>query len=72
MQQKIATSVVSDLVEINKIVAQARDFSAMKLSVKLIPPEQVEFAAWSDASFANAAQWKSPGGYTVCVPPMLA
>ena len=46
------------------MVAQARDFSAMKLFAKPIPPEQVEFAAWSDASFA--AQWKSQGGYMVC------
>lgn len=26
----------------------------------------MEFAAWSDASFANAAQWKSQGGYLIC------
>ena len=51
----------------DKIVAQARDFSATKLCVKHIPPPQcVEFAAWSDASFANAAQWKSQGGYLIC------
>lgn len=30
-----------------------------------IPPEELEFAVWSDASWANATEKKSQGGYVL-------
>ena len=34
--------------------------------MKSLDPRSIEFAAWSDASFANAESLKSQGGYMVC------
>ena len=49
MQQRVACSTVNDLIEVNKIVAMARDFSGWVMKVKPISPHHLEFAAWSDA-----------------------
>ena len=66
LQQKISKSVVQDLIEVNRLVAMARDHSGMEIVVKPLDPRTIEFASWSDASFANAEAWKSQGGYMIC------
>ena len=57
---------LNDMIEVNRLVALARDFSNTEIRVKYINPEHLEFAAWSDASFANAESMKSQGGYVIC------
>ena len=59
LQQKISCACVKDLVE---IVAAARDYASMSIAVKPIAPGDLEFVAWSDASWANA---KCQGGYFI-------
>ena len=54
------------MIEVNRLISMARDFSNTEICVKSIHPDKLEFSAWSDASFANASQMKSQGGYTVC------
>ena len=66
LQQKINSSTVEDMISVNKVIALARDFSGTVLRVKSIPTRDVEFSAWSDASFANAQQLKSQEGYLIC------
>jgi len=63
MQQRTTSSVVQDLIEVNRLVAMVRDFSGLEIRIKPVPMEDVEIAVWSDASFANAAEKKSQGGY---------
>ena len=64
LQQRIAQSTVNDMIEVNRLVALARDVSNAEIRVKSIPPEKLELA-WSDASFANE-KMKSQGGYRIC------
>lgn len=65
LQQRVNTSKVEDMINVNKMVALARDFSHTELHVKPIPVNEVEFSAWSDASFGNADKMKSQGGYLI-------
>ena len=41
-------------------------FFRIRSSGETNPANRVEFAAWSDASFANAQEKKSQGGYLIC------
>ena len=66
MQQRIVNSTVENLVNINKIVSMVTDFSGLENRIKPINVTEFEFITWSDASFANAAEKKSQGGYIVC------
>ena len=66
MQQRVTKSTVQDMIELNKVVAVARDFAAVEIKVLPIPMLDLELAAWSDASFANAEEKKSQGGYMIC------
>ena len=59
LQQRVSNACVSDLIAVNTLVAVARDFAATEVCVKSIPLDQVEFCAWSDASWANACDKKS-------------
>ena len=65
LQQKVTRAVVSDLVEVNKLIATARDFSAAEIRIQPIPLSDVEMCAWSDASWANATEKKSQGGFVI-------
>ena len=66
MQQRVTSATVQDVIDVNRVVALARDFSATELTIRPIRPENLEFATWSDASFANAEERKSQGGYLIC------
>ena len=66
MQQRVVNSTVEDLVNVNKIVSMVTDFSGLEIRIKPINVTELEFVTWSDASFANAAEKKSQGGYIVC------
>ena len=47
-------------------VTTVRDFAAFEVRILPIPKDEVEIVAGSDASFANASEHKSQGGYLVC------
>lgn len=63
MQQKATKSTVEDLIRVNKLVSMVRDFANFEVQVLPIKKEEVEIVAWSDASFANATNRSSQGGY---------
>ena len=65
LQQRVNNACVKDIVEDNRAVAMARDFASMEMVVKPIPEQEVEFCVWSDASWANATEKKSQGGYLI-------
>ena len=65
LQQKVTRAVGSDLVEVNKLIATARDFSAAEIRIQPIPLSDIEMCAWSDASWANATKKKSQGGFVI-------
>ena len=65
LQQRVADARVEDLIEVNKLIAVARDFSCMEIRARSIPIAEVELCTWSDASWANAISKKSQGGYIV-------
>ena len=49
-------------IEVNRLVAMARDFYTVEVRIKSVPMEKIEFCTWSDASWANAERKKSQGG----------
>ena len=57
------------MVEVNRAVAMALDFSCMEIVVKHIPEQDVEFCVWSDAAWANATEKKPQGGYVIAAVP---
>ena len=65
LQQRVAKAQVKDLVEVNKMVAMARDHAATAIHVKPPCVDTLELGVWSDASWANAEGKKSQGGYLV-------
>ena len=64
-QQKVAQARVKDVVDVNKVIAMARDHASVEVVIRPLPVEDVEFCVWSDASWANATEKKSQGGYLV-------
>lgn len=66
MQQRVTKSQVKDLIELNRVVALARDHAAVEIHIQPIKPCDLEICTWSDASFANADSLKSQGGYMIC------
>ncbi|CAE7633612.1 GIP [Symbiodinium pilosum] len=69
LQQRVNKALVRDLIEVNRAVAMARDFCNMEVVVRHIPEQEVEFCVWSDASWANATEKKSQGGYVIAAVP---
>ena len=71
LQQRVNNACVKDLVEVNKAVAMARDFSCVGGGevVKPIPEQDVEFCVWSDALWANPTEKKSQRGYIIAAVP---
>jgi hypothetical protein len=56
MQLRVTRSCVQDLIDLNKVVSTVRDFSGVEIHVVPIDVNNLEFVAWSDASFANAEE----------------
>ena len=54
LQQRVMSSVVSDMLDVNKLVSQVHDLSELTIKIKSIPTENVCFMAISDAAWANA------------------
>ena len=65
LQQKTSNAKVEDLIECNRLVSLVRDFAHGCVTIHPIPPSELEFAVWSDASWANATDKKSQGGYLI-------
>ena len=56
MQLRVTRSCGQDLIDLNKVVSMVRDFSGVEIHVVPIDVNNLEFVAWSDASFANAEE----------------
>ena len=68
LQQRVNRAQVQYLIEVNianKLVGVVRGFSHVTMRVLPIPPEKLGWTVWSDASWANAEDLKSQGGYFV-------
>lgn len=69
MQQRVTKSCVQDLIDVNKVVSMVHDFAAFEARTLPIPKDEVEIVAMSEASFANASEHKSQGGYLLTKDP---
>ena len=65
LQQKTSNAKVEDLIECNRLASLVRDFAHGCVTIHPIPPSELEFAVWSDASWAHATDKKSQGGYLI-------
>ena len=65
LQQKTSNAKVEDQIECNRLVSLVRDFAHGCVTIHPIPPSELEFAVWSDASWAHATDKKSQGGYLI-------
>ena len=66
LQQRVSKATVADLIEANKLIAEARDHA--KMTVKIQPMEWSRFAivAPSDSSWGSEQDLSSQGAYMIC------
>lgn len=65
LQQKVNAACVCDLIEVNKLISLARDYSRSYVWVKPIPVANMQFCVLTDAAWANATGFCSQAGYMV-------
>ena len=65
LQQRVSKSVVSDLVDVNRLVKRVYELADLKVKIKSIKPENLYFLAVSDAAWANASDKFSQAGYMI-------
>ena len=65
LQQRVSKSVVSDLVDVNRLVKRVHELADLKVKIKSIKPENLCFLAVSDAAWANALDRFSQAGYMI-------
>ena len=65
LQQRVTSSVVSDLLDVNRLVSQVHDLSELTIKIKSIPTENVCFMAISDAAWSNAPGLFSQAGFMI-------
>ena len=65
LQGRITTARVSDVKETNRVIRLAKDFADMNLQVRPIPPEELTFVSYGDASWANAHGNASQAGHII-------
>ena len=66
VQQSISSGIVSDLIEANKAVAEARDHSNVRIVIKPIPLDEFAILVAADASWTTEDDLRSQGAYMVC------
>lgn len=66
LKQKVVSSKVEDLVQVNNVVSMVTDFSGLEIRIKPINPTELQFVTWSDASFANCREKEPRGIHSVC------
>lgn len=62
LQAKINCATIGDLHEANRLLGDCQKHSQVKVIVWPIPPEQIRFVAYSDASFATREKQQSQKG----------
>ena len=62
LQKKIPKAMVSDLMEANKVLREAKTTSETSILVQPIPLQEVTFASFGDASFASENQLRAQQG----------
>ena len=65
LQKKIPNACVSDLMEGNKILREAKNTAETSILIQPIPIDQITFASFGDASFASESQMKAQQGLFV-------
>eukprot|EP00435_Cladocopium_sp_Y103_P025468 s968_g6.t1 len=70
IQKAIPKATVSDLMEANKVLREAKEFSHTSLFVRPLPFRELTFASFGDASFASESNLKAQQGLFVmaCTP----
>jgi len=62
LQARVTCATVSDLLQGNRILADAKKFSDTEIRIKSLPPKQVRFISFSDAAFATREKAHSQKG----------
>ena len=62
IQSKITTACITDLLEANRILQEAKNTKDTKITIKSIPLEDIRFVSFSDASFATRSKSQSQKG----------
>ena len=65
LQQRVNAACVSDLIEMNRLISLARDYSRSYVWIKPIPIANLQFCVLTDAAWANAAGYCSQAGYMI-------
>ena len=65
LQKSVPQAKVSDLLEANKVLREAKDFGHTTIMVRPIPIGEITFASFGDASFASSTQLKAQQGLFV-------
>ena len=65
IQTEIQKATVSTLLEANRLLHETKKHSSVQVKIQSIPPEQIRFIAFSDASFSSAKTPDSRAGSIV-------
>ena len=65
LQQRVNAACVNDLIEVNRLISLARDYSRSYVWIKPIPIANLQFCVLTDAAWANAAGYCSQAGYMI-------
>ena len=65
LQKGIPKATVETLLEANRVLKEAKEFSEVSLFVRPIPLEKITFASFGDASFASSQQLKAQQGHFI-------
>ena len=57
---------VQSLLQCNKVIREAQEFSDVKIWFRHMPPEEITFVSFGDASFASPKQLSSFQGSVIC------
>ena len=70
IQKAIPNAKVNDLLEANRVLKEAKDFSHTVLFIKPLPFRELTFASFGDASFASESNLKAQQGLFImaCTP----
>ena len=67
LQQRTTRATVHDLVEANKLIGEARDHSALTLTVKPMPWDKLALLVPCDASWGTEQDLSSQAAYMICM-----
>ena len=66
VQAQMSQPTVQSLLQCNKVLREAQEFSDVKIWFRHMPPEEITFVSFGDASFASPKQLSSFQGSVIC------